>query len=66
METVIILGLMVILTGGYLRFHRARLYAPLVSRELTRADDSAPFDGHHSRSGDCLLIAGGETVVESG
>jgi hypothetical protein len=53
METVIILGLIVILLGGYLRSHRAGVYAPLVSRELTRADDSAPVGDNRGKSGDC-------------
>jgi hypothetical protein len=52
MDAVIILGLIVILIGGYLRFHRARVYAPLVGREPTRVDNSARADGQHSKSGD--------------
>src|ERR1700678_1562157 len=38
METVIILGLIVILIGGYLRYHRARIYAPLLIGQPRRED----------------------------
>jgi hypothetical protein len=53
METVVILGLIIISIGGYLRYHRARVYAPLTSRQPLRVHDADPMGADRSNSGDC-------------
>jgi hypothetical protein len=39
METVTILGLIVILIGGYIRYHQARIYAPLAGQQVVQAEE---------------------------
>jgi hypothetical protein len=52
METVIVLGLIIITIGGYLRYHRARVYAPLAGRQPLRTHDPAPMGADRSNSDD--------------
>jgi hypothetical protein len=44
METVLVLGVIVILIGGYLRYHRARIYPPAVSHKPLPMDDPVPME----------------------
>jgi hypothetical protein len=50
METVLVLGVIVILIGGYLRYHRARIYPPPVSHKPVRMDDPGPMETKHRES----------------
>ena len=50
METVLVLGVIVILIGGYLRYYRARIYPPPVNHEPLRMDDPVPMETNDRKS----------------
>ena len=50
METALVLGVIVILIGGYLRYHRARIYPPPVSHKPLRTDDPVPIETSDRKS----------------